>query len=132
MVLVPGGRPCNETRNRYERTEVKHVGGMITEAGDIVGTPGYVAPEVRMGGAVTTGADQWALGRLLVEAACPSVAAARTRSPTNNEGIDWTRFPADPTWHGLRAILTRMLDDAPDQRFGSMVDVHVALSAALR
>lgn len=105
----------------------------ITEAGGVIGTPGYVSPEVVMGADITAEADQWALGRILFEcAAAPPQAQPTTRKSFRErlaQGtlVDWTRFPTAGEFAALRPLLEKMMHHEPGARFLSVVDAKVAL-----
>jgi serine/threonine protein kinase len=73
----------------------------------MVGTPGWVAPEVLLGAEPNPAADQWALARILYVAAAP--------------------FPNTREWKGLGAILERALAPEPEQRFAAIEDLARAL-----
>ena len=105
----------------------------ITEAGGLIGTPGYVSPEVVLGAPVTAAADQWSLGKILFE----SVSAAPTAGSEPGSFrervaagtlVDWSRFPATRDWAALRAAIERMLAHAPEDRFEGAVEVKIGLS----
>ncbi len=105
----------------------------ITRQGDLLGSPGFMSPEVIAGRAPTALSDQYALGRLLFELAAlgPSL-----RLPKNAPifeilslagRIDWERFPEEGQWPQLAAIISRMLSSDPSERFESAVAVRSAL-----
>jgi serine/threonine protein kinase len=95
----------------------------ITEAGEIVGSVGYLAPECFQGENPGPLSDQYALGRLLFE-------MASTRPPKPIESgtpilamfalkmeMEWDRFPRDPPWPALERIIRRMTAEFPSERF---------------
>src|SRR5262249_39738162 len=79
--------------------------GSDAGSGDGAGTPAYMAPEQRDGGAVDARADQYAF--------CVALHEALTG---HRPGPDAPREL--PAW--LRAILTRGLESSPDRRYPSM------------
>jgi serine/threonine protein kinase/Tfp pilus assembly protein PilF len=98
------------------------VSQLLTEAGSIVGTPGYIAPEQLHGEPIDRRADLFLVGAVLYEAltgrpafpgatAQERVAAVLARDPPRLEGPD---FPA-----GLDAVLARALARDASQRYAS-------------
>ena len=97
----------------------------LTSAGDVVGTPGYLPPEVLLGNPVDTRSDVYALGIALFE-----MLTGRTPFFNSNvyklmhdvvqkEAPDVREVNAeiDP---GIAAILTKMLSKDPAQRYQTM------------
>lgn len=106
----------------------------ITSSSDVIGTPGYVAPEIVLGEDASPAADQWALGRLLLRAAAGPRARPppRAREPFRSRMeagtlIDWTELPAARDWAPLRAVLERALEVRPERRFPDLLAVREAL-----
>jgi len=105
----------------------------ITEAGGVVGTPGYVPPEVVQGSEVNPLADQWSLGKVLFETVASkgkkgSEPGSFRERLAAGVFVDWSRFPASREWTPLKTVLEQMLARMPHQRYESMVSVKVALS----
>jgi tetratricopeptide (TPR) repeat protein len=101
----------------------------LTEAGQVVGTPAYMAPEQHAGGVVGPAADQYAFCVSLFEALWgrrPFIA------PVAKLGAAKRKPPRVPPHRGVPAwlfrIVARGLSVAPDARHPSMA----ALAAALR
>ncbi|MEK7705183.1 MAG: serine/threonine-protein kinase [Myxococcota bacterium] len=97
---------------------VKHA--PLTEAGMILGTPAYMAPEQRAGGTATTGSDQYSFCMALDEAlhghrARATAAATKGRLPGR-----------------LRRVLDRGLRPDPGERYPSVNAVVTELDAYLR
>lgn len=101
----------------------RHQATGITKAGEVVGSVGYLSPEVFKGHPVTSYSDQYALGRLLFEMASvepakpiPSGVPIVVQFSLKME-VDWSRFPKGAEWSGLEPIVRRMLDETPGARF---------------
>lgn len=109
----------------------------ITAMNDILGSPGFMAPEVLDGQAPGPASDQFALGRLLFEL------GARGPAPRLAMGvpvlemlrraleIDWTRLPTGGRWPDMTQVLGRMLETDPADRFPQSSDVGPAISAVV-
>ncbi len=105
----------------------------ITQAGMILGTAAYMAPEQARGRTVDRRADVWAFGAVLYEMLTGQrafkgddvtdvLASVLARDP------DWTRLPANTPV--LNACVRRCLERDPKQRFGDMQSVRLALDGA--
>ncbi len=107
----------------------------ITRQGELLGSPGFIAPEVVDGDTATPLSDQYALGRLLFELGAQGPAAKLSKSASifvvlqEAQKIDWARFPQDPPWNHLRYLVERMLAPAPLLRFPDCNQVALALAA---
>ena len=107
----------------------------LSEAGDISGTPAYMAPEQVEGGEVTPATDVYALGVVLYEVVtgvCPFVAdtAIRTAIKRLHEAPPPPSLHVpdlDPRWE---ATILRCLARQPADRFSSVLDVVTSLEAA--
>jgi Tol biopolymer transport system component len=103
-----------------------------TEAGVILGTAAYMAPEQARGRAVDRRADIWAFGVVVFEMltgralfrgdTVTDVLAAVVR-----EDIDWSRLPPE-TPPGVRHLLRRCLDRDPRRRLQAIGEARVLLS----
>jgi len=102
-----------------------------TQAGLILGTAAYMAPEQAKGKSVDRRADIWAFGCVLYEMLTGAtafsgetitdiLAAVVMREP------DWSRLPAG-TPPGARALLERCLTKDPRQRLQAMGEARIAL-----
>ncbi len=106
----------------------------ITQHGDVLGSPGFMAPEVTFGEPPTGASDQFALGRLLYELAALGPAARIPQGLPLREmlraclHIEWSRMPASHRWPELTSVLQRMTAHDPRDRFP---DSH-AVEAAFR
>ena len=103
--------------------------GDYTEAGTVLGTAAYMAPEQAQGKAVDRRADIWAFGVVLYEmltARSPfrcdtladTLAAVLTKEP------DWTNVPS-----AAMPLLRRCLAKSPKQRLRDVGDIAVLLDA---
>jgi len=104
---------------------------MGTQAGMILGTAGYMAPEQARGKKVDRRADIWAFGVILFEmltgermftgeTVTDVIAALVTREP------EWDRLPAD-TPPALRRVLRRCLQKHPRKRLRDIGDAALEL-----
>ncbi|MEP7027150.1 MAG: protein kinase [Candidatus Eisenbacteria bacterium] len=101
----------------------------LTQAGSVVGTPQYLAPEVLRGQEADARSDLWALGVVLYEMSSGSLpfvgstmfdlAGAILQSPPLPLP---TTVPA-----GLRAVIARCLEKDPNLRYQIAREVHAAL-----
>jgi serine/threonine protein kinase len=103
----------------------------LTRQGDILGTPGFLAPEVMSGQLPRAAADQFGLGRTLFELCCDPSRPRETPNGLlamlNASGrIDWTRLRDGGDWSRLRPILERMMALEPEARFASLHEVREA------
>ncbi len=107
-----------------------------TQAGVILGTAAYMAPEQARGKLVDRRADLWAYGVVLYEMLCggrlfrgeeitDTLALVLTKEP------DWTALPPD-TPEPIRRLLRRCLDKDPKRRLASAADARIEIDEALR
>ena len=106
-----------------------------TQAGMILGTAAYMAPEQARGKAVDRRADVWAFGAVLFEMltgkrAFPGEDITDTLAAVVRAEPEWSLVPRDmsPT---LVLYLQRCLHKDPKQRIGDIHDVRLALDGAL-
>ena len=103
----------------------------MTEAGAILGTAAYMAPEQARGKPVDKRADIWAFGVVLYElltggmvfggeTASDSMAAVLTKEP------DWSLLPRNTPAH-VRRLLSRCLRKEPRQRMRDIGEARLAL-----
>jgi serine/threonine protein kinase/tetratricopeptide (TPR) repeat protein len=106
----------------------------LTQAGAVMGTPAYMAPEQHTGGTLDARTDQFSFCVALYEAlygerpfageSAPEIAfnvvRGRVREPTRDG-------PAIPAW--LRKVILRGLSIAPDERWPDMRALLAALAA---
>ena len=103
----------------------------LTQAGMIVGTPHYLAPEILRGGPADVRSDLWSLGVVLYEMAS-GVQPFRGATPIElGAGIlnaDPEPLPARIP-RALAAVIERCLAKDPSQRFRGAGEVRAALEA---
>jgi tetratricopeptide (TPR) repeat protein len=107
----------------------------LTQAGMMVGTVSYMAPEQAMGGEVTPRADLYALGAMLYEMVCGRPPFVGDESVAII-GQHLNTPPVAPTWHrpdcppALETLILRLLEKDPEKRPASAAEVRDALRAA--
>jgi serine/threonine-protein kinase len=107
-----------------------------TEAGIVLGTAPYMAPEQARGKAVDRRADVWAFGVVLFEMLTGTglfqgETTSDVLASVLKSEIDWTRLPAGtPT--PIRRLLRRCLERDPRQRLHDLGDARLELEEALR
>jgi serine/threonine-protein kinase len=108
----------------------------LTNAGFMMGTPAYMAPEQVMGAEVDQRADLYAMGVVfyrLTTAKLPfkgDTAFAMAQSQVNDPPTPvMTARPDLPLW--VEAIVGRALAKSPQARFQSAIEFHEALSRSL-
>jgi serine/threonine protein kinase len=105
----------------------------ITRLGDLLGSPGFMAPEVTEGAPPSELSDQFALGRLLYELGANGAAKRLPKNAPILEilsaslEIDWNRFPKETKWGALESILMRMVATRPADRYPTARAVKSAL-----
>lgn len=105
-----------------------------TEAGMVMGTAGYMAPEQVRGAAVDSRTDIFAFGAVLYEMVSGQRAfrretAAETMTAILKEDPPELSEMAHPVSPGLERIVRRCLEKNPEQRFQSAKDLAFALEA---
>jgi serine/threonine-protein kinase len=106
-----------------------------TDAGSIVGTPHYLAPEQLSGGTVDTRADIYACGVVLYEVFTGGLPFRGTtdyeilvkhlQEPPEPPRVHWPEIPSE-----MEAILLRCLERDPAQRFATVTALLQAIEAA--
>lgn len=105
-----------------------------TEAGTVMGTAGYMAPEQVRGAAVDSRTDIFAFGAVLYEMVSGQ-RAFRRDTPAETMTAILKEEPPDlsdlphPVSPGLERIIRRCLEKQPEQRFQSAKDLAFALEA---
>lgn len=95
----------------------------ITGSGLVVGTPSYIAPELRAGEAATARSDIYSFGIILYELLLGEHPdAALTVALGVDKDHSWTRR--------LRPVISRCIAPKPSQRFASASEVASAVEAA--
>ncbi|MGH9670489.1 MAG: protein kinase domain-containing protein [Terriglobales bacterium] len=103
----------------------------LTEAGAVVGTLHYLAPEALRGQPADERSDLWALGVMLYEMATGQLPFQGKTSFELTSGIlrePPAAFP-ERVPAGLRGVIQRCLVKEPGQRYQSAVEVRAALEA---
>jgi serine/threonine-protein kinase len=107
---------------------------LLTEAGRVLGTIGYMAPEQVRGERPTAASDLWALGCILFEC----LTGRRTFAGRSAQEILAAALTSPPGWSALpaglspstRTLLERLLDKDPATRLADAGAVALALSGA--
>lgn len=103
----------------------------ITQLGELLGSPAYMAPEQLAGGAVDARADLFSVGVLLYGLATRQRPFSGTVAAVMHAIL--TATPPPPTAHdpalprALDAVMARALAKAPDDRFASAAEFAAAL-----
>jgi tetratricopeptide (TPR) repeat protein len=106
----------------------------VTQTGQFVGSPAYMAPEQVLGVPATPQTDVYALGVVLYEMVC-GVPPFRAETLLASASQRLTGTPEDPRTHApdlppwLAPVIMKCLARDAAQRFGSMTDVLDALAA---
>ncbi|MGC1384751.1 MAG: protein kinase [Candidatus Acidiferrales bacterium] len=113
---------------------VAAVQNVPTEAGTVMGTAGYMAPEQVRGGAVDSRTDIFAYGSVLYEMVSGQRAFRRDTAAETMTAIlkeDPAEFDemTNPVSPALERIVRRCLEKKPEQRFQSAKDLAFALEA---
>ncbi|PPK63575.1 serine/threonine-protein kinase [Actinokineospora auranticolor] len=105
---------------------------LMTHAGEVLGTPAYIAPEQAMGNALTPAADIYSAGTVLYELLCGELPYDRTRGAVSmmrqrifNDPRPLPRVP-DP----LSTVVMRSLARDPQHRYRDAEAFAIDLSAA--
>ena len=103
-----------------------------TQAGMIMGTAAYMAPEQARGKTVDRRADIWAFGALLFEMlsgsrAFPGETVSDTLAALLTREPDWTKLPKE-TPPAVVALLRRCLERDPRERLQSIGEARIVLS----
>jgi TolB-like protein len=103
----------------------------LTEAGQIVGTLHYLAPEVLRGRAADTRTDVWALGVLLYELATGDRPfRGQTKFEVTSAILEQPPRPLpESVPAGLRSVIERCLAKEPGERYQRGSEVHAVLEA---
>jgi serine/threonine-protein kinase len=106
---------------------------VITRAHDILGTMGYIAPELLEGRPPTPLVDQYSLGRVLFTMASGEVERStdgdRVKRLMSGLKIEWNSFPRGARWMTVQAIIQRMVEIDPAMRFPDLLTVSQTMAA---
>jgi serine/threonine-protein kinase len=105
---------------------------MVTHAGEVLGTPAYIAPEQAMGNALSPAADVYASGTVLYELLCGDLPYDRTRGAVSmmRQRIFNDPQPLPRVPEPLATVVMRSLARDPIQRYRDAEAFAVDLSAA--
>lgn len=137
LVLTPDGRAKVldfGLARRFEKEELDEATRSkvsLAEAGSVVGTLPYLAPEVLQGQPGDARCDLWALGVVLYELAAGKLPfAGRTGFEVTSAILRETPAALPPRISaGLRSIIQRCLAKEPGQRYQQASEVRAALEA---
>lgn len=106
----------------------------ITARNDVLGTLGYIAPEIVDGRAFTWRADQYSVGRVLhTLASCNELAvgadASRVGRILAGLEVDWNAFPDHGRWTSLQIVIQRMVAEDAEDRYPTLAECAEAIAA---
>lgn len=112
-------------------------GTAITRANELVGSLGYIAPEVIEGAAPSAKSDQYALGRMLFNLSMKQPFEEREDLPIlealkESMHVPWESFPSEPIYFRLGEAIRRAIAVDPEARFPDMYSMTVELEAHAR
>src|SRR5688572_29635302 len=134
IARLAGGRPCVKVVDfGISKAIGRETGEPLTKPASVVGSLYHMAPEQMRGGPVDARTDIWALGLLLYEMlsgrkpfgnrAWPAVAAQ-----VLSDAGPLLPMPIEGVSDELSAVVHKCLSRAPEQRFGTVAELAVALS----
>ncbi|GLZ40326.1 serine/threonine-protein kinase [Actinokineospora sp. NBRC 105648] len=105
---------------------------MMTHAGEVLGTPAYIAPEQAMGNALTPAADVYSAGTVLYELLCGELPYDRTRGAVSmmRQRIFSDPAPLPRVPEPLASVVMRSLAREPMQRYRDAEAFAIDLSTA--
>jgi serine/threonine-protein kinase len=106
----------------------------ITRANELVGSLGFIAPEIIDGALPSPRSDQYSLGRLLFMLSAPKKSEDNEGIPLlealkKSMSVDWSLFPTEGGFTRLGEIIKRMLARDPAERFPDLYSLIVELDA---
>ncbi len=104
----------------------------LTHSGQILGTPAYMAPEASLEGAANVRTDLYSLGVVLYHALAGTLpfVAQDLRMMIAQHASDEPPEMPDHVPASLRALVAKLMQKDPAQRYGSATEVRDALAAA--
>ena len=135
--MVDIGRDLSSARAADAQTYSPTISLAATQAGMILGTASYMAPEQARGRAVDKRVDVWAFGVVLYEMltgtrAFPGDDVSDTLATVLKFDPDWSQLPAD-TPPSIRRLLKRCLTKDPKLRLrecgSALLDIRDALAS---
>ncbi len=107
----------------------------LTQEGDVLGSPGFIAPECVEGHESSPRSDIYALGRVLFECGAvhpptmPPRGAPVMQRIIAATHIEWTRWPDVAAARLLRPVLAKMLATNPEERYATAEGARASLAA---
>lgn len=137
IVITPEGRAkvldfgLAKLRSQGQIDQATKTRMSLTDAGTVVGTLGYLAPEVLRGKPSDERSDIWALGVLLYEIASGTLPFQGNTSFDLTSSIlrDAPKPLPSQVPPGLRAVIQRCLAKEPGERYQQASEVRAALEA---
>jgi hypothetical protein len=114
--ILPGQPPCAKILDFGIATALAHTTVALTEAGRVMGTPEFMAPEQLRGEGATEPTDLYAFSLVLAEM-IQGVSPIPTSNPLERVRAE-PSFSKGLAW-GIRSLLIRGLAPAPEDRFPS-------------
>ena len=104
---------------------------VVTQPGQVIGTPGYMSPEQTLGKETDTRSDIWSFGCVLYEMLTkkrpfPGHDTSEILESMLKVDPDWTIIPND-VQPPLRKIIHRCLEKDSEKRYQSAGELHLAL-----
>jgi tetratricopeptide (TPR) repeat protein len=137
IVITPEGRAkvldfgLAKLRSQGALDQATRTRMSLTEAGTVVGTLSYLAPEVLRGTPADERSDLWALGVVLYEMASGGLPFEGTTSFDLTSSIlrDTPKLLPSQVTPGLRGVIQRCLAKEPGERYQQASEVRAALEA---
>jgi len=113
---------------RGEPPRASGVHAVLTQAHDVVGTPGYMAPEQAAGERIDARTDQYAFAATLLDALLGQPVTRRLISPEDPPAVIGSALAQAGVAPPVRAAILRALSEAPAARFPAIDDLLRALA----
>jgi tRNA A-37 threonylcarbamoyl transferase component Bud32 len=107
----------------------------VTQEGEILGTPSYMAPEQAAGGEISPATDVFAVGLILFEMLTgqrffDGTSLAQILLKVQNYSEPGLHRFREQIPENIQPVLARMLERTPSERFGNAVEARAALTEA--